>query len=185
MPATTITRCADPPVPSASGASSLHSAVTVSTKRRPMATTSSASWPAGVRANWAASAADSARIASAEACTDARRPSSAVAREVGGGVEEADPGVDGAVDTVAEPGPDVCTPRRPRHPRWGSRCRTTPRHAVDGPLDPRPGAGRRSETCSSRRSRAGDHGVSSGSPAGTSRTNLVRSVGANSSIGST
>ena len=50
IPATTITRCADPPVPSASDASSLQSAVTVSAKRRPMATTSSASIPAGVRA---------------------------------------------------------------------------------------------------------------------------------------
>ena len=120
MPATTITRCADPPVPSASGASSLQSAVTVSTKRRPMATTSSASLArrACGRAG-AASALDSDRIASTDARTDAAQAVERVAGEVGGGVEEADARRRWRRRRRRRARTRRCTPRRRRRRRAG------------------------------------------------------------------
>ena len=106
MPATTITRCAEPPVPSASGAS-LQSASTVCTKRRPIATRSSATCPAGgvrqrARRDGSQRPHRGHRVVGRGAQTRER-----VAREIGGGVEEVDAGVDRRARVVAEPTADV------------------------------------------------------------------------------
>ena len=184
MPATTMTRCAEPPVPSASGSSSLQSAVTVSANRRPIVDDVERQLARGRAGECGGDAAASVRMRPSIAPTRAGR-SSAVGREVRGGVEEPDAGVDRGVDVVTEPGADVARRvERVADERDAGVARFGGRDCARRSGSPA-GIGSRSDDCSSRRSRAGDHGVSSGSPAGTSRTSLVRSVGRNNTIGST
>ena len=107
IPATTMTRCVEPPVPSAAGASSLQSAVAVSTNRRPMVTMSRASCPAGVRASALASSRGQRphrrdRLVDAGAQRGER-----VVGETGDCVEVADPGRHRGSGLIAQPSAHV------------------------------------------------------------------------------
>lgn len=162
----------------------LHSAVTPPVKRRPISTRSSASCPAGVRANESAVADAASRIV--------RNAPIALPRSV--------ESVPSASPVTA---PNQSMPASSAAPAWSPTQLPTSHTAptstlgsgTESPqscsdraltLDVRVApAGTASEPASARRSTAGDHDPSPVSPAGARWTTAARSTGAKSDIGST
>ena len=160
MPATTITRCADPPVPSAAGAS-LQSAVTVSREASTDGDDVERELPGG-RARQRAGGDRGERPHRGDRRVDRRRAGPSSASD--------------ARSVVASRKP---MPASTASPAWSpSQAPTSHTASTASPMSgrsvshdvgvgvrrssPPAGVGSRSDDCSSRRSRAGDHGVSCG-----------------------